>query len=254
MPQAVILAAGCGKRLGAEARGGPKCLLEVGGRTLAAHQLAALAEVGIDDVCLVVGYGAEKVRAELGGRCHLILNARWAETNSLYSLWLAREWVRGESFVVNSDVLAHPEVFRRVAATPGSSLAYDASSGQDDEHMKVWVEGRVLRGISKCLPPERTSGENVGILRYSRRAGELVLRAAGDLIAGGGDGAWAPAALDRLVPRLEIHCVDVSDLPWVEIDSATDLTAARETVWPAIRSPLPPVPPTAAGWSWRASS
>lgn len=255
MIQAVILAAGGGRRLGGETGGGPKCLLEVGGRTLAEHQLAALAEVGVEEVCLVVGCGAEQVRAALGGRCHLILNPRWAETNSLYSLWLAREWVRGDFFVVNSDVLAHPAVFRRVAAaTTDAGLAYDSSSGHEDEHMKVWVERGALRSISKCLPPEETSGENVGILRFSRRAGELLLREAGDLIAAGGDGAWAPAALDRLAPRLRVRCVDVSDLPWVEIDSANDLQAARERVWPAICGPLEPSRPPAPGWSWRASS
>ena len=252
MSQAVILAAGCGKRLGGEARGGPKCLLEVGGRTLVEHQLAALAEVGVEEVCLVVGYGAEKVREVLGTRCHFVLNARWADTNSLYSLWLARDWVRRELFLVNSDVLAHPDVFHRVAAAaPYAGLAYDASSGRDEEHMKVWVDGGLLQGVSKCLPSEQSSGENVGVLRFPRPAAELLLREAGDLIAAGGDGAWAPAALDRLVPRLKVRCVDVADLPWTEIDSADDLRAAREMVWPALAGLPRACRPEAAGWSWR---
>ncbi len=237
--QAVILAAGRGHRLGAAARGRPKCLLTVGGQTLVEHQLAALAEIGIEDICVVAGYGAEDVSAHVGGRCTLVLNPRWEETNSLYSLWLAREWVRGgELFVLNSDVLAHPEVFRRVAATAGSSLAYDSSSGHEDEHMRVWVEGGELRAISKCLAAPRISGENVGLLRFERRAAPLVLGMAGALATDGHDRSWAAAAVDRLLPRLKIRCVDIADLPWVEIDYGSDLRTARQTVWPAIRDPL----------------
>ncbi|MEE8524020.1 MAG: phosphocholine cytidylyltransferase family protein [Thermoanaerobaculia bacterium] len=235
MRQAVILAAGCGRRLGSETGGRPKCLLSVGGKTLIERQLEALEEIGIDKVCVVAGFGADEVRAQLDGRCSLILNRRWADTNSLYSLWLTREWVRGELFLFNSDVLAHIDVYRRIAAAPSSCLAFDSSSGHDGEHMKVWIDGGDLRAISKCLPAAQISGENVGILRFAPRVAQLVLGAADALVTNGGRQAWAPAAIDSLVPQSRIRCVDVSDLPWVEIDCPDDLRTAREIVWPAIR-------------------
>jgi len=235
MRQAVILAAGGGRRLGNAARGLPKCLLSVGGRPLVEHQLAALAEIGVEEVCVVAGYRAEDVGACVAGRCTVILNPCWSETNSLYSLWLARDWVRGEElFVLNSDVLAHPDVYHRVAATPGSALAYDSTSGHEDEHMKVWVEGEGLRAISKCLAPPRISGENVGLLRFEHRVARLVLSEADALVAAGQKRAWAVEALDRLLPRLDVRCVDVAGLPWVEIDSEADLEHARERVWPFV--------------------
>lgn len=239
MRQAVILAAGGGRRLGDAARGLPKCLLSVGGRPLLEHQLAALGEIGVEEVCVVAGYGAEEVGACVAGRCTMVLNPCWSETNSLYSLWLARHWVRGdELFVLNSDVLAHHDVYHRLASAPGSALAYDASSGLEDEHMKVWVEGGVLRAISKCLAPPRISGENVGLLHFERRAARRVLNEAGVLVAAGHKRAWAVEALDRLLPRLDVRCVDVAGLPWVEIDSEADLEHARESVWPSVQAVL----------------
>lgn len=238
MRQAVILAAGGGRRLGAASRGLPKCLLSVGGRPLVEHQLAALAEIGVEEVCVVAGYRAEDVDACVARRCTVIRNPCWDETNSLYSLWLAREWIRGEEvFILNSDVLAHLEVYHRLAAlSPGSALAYDSSSGHEDEHMKVWVEGGGLRAISKCLAPPRISGENVGLLRFERRVARLVLSEVDALVAAGSKRAWAVEALDRLLPRLEVRCVDVADLPWVEIDSEADLELARESVWPSVQA------------------
>jgi len=237
MRQAVILAAGGGRRLGAAGRGLPKCLLSVGGRPLIEHQLAALAEIGVEEVCVVAGYRAEDVDACVARHCTVIRNPCWSETNSLYSLWLAREWIRGgEVFILNSDVLAHLDVYHRLADLPGSGLAYDSSSGHEDEHMKVWVESGRLRAISKCLAPPRISGENVGLLRFERRVARLVLSEVDVLVAAGNKRAWAVEALDRLLPRLDVRCVDIADLPWVEIDSEADLELARKSVWPSVQA------------------
>ena len=91
MSQAVILAAGRGTRLTAATGGGPKCLALVGGKPLIEHQLEILDDLGVERVCTVVGHRADDVRGWLADRCDFIVNEKYAETNSLYSLWLARE-------------------------------------------------------------------------------------------------------------------------------------------------------------------
>ena len=91
MPVAIILAAGRGGRLGPLTAERPKCLLRVGTGSLLDHQLDALRVGGLNSVVVVAGYCADAVEAELAGRASLLLNPRHAETNSLYSLWLARE-------------------------------------------------------------------------------------------------------------------------------------------------------------------
>ena len=82
----VIAAAGRGSRLGF---GIPKCLVEVGGRTILEHQLDLLS--GCDDVRVVVGYRSADVRsllARVGGRVRVVENTEWATTNTLASLEL----------------------------------------------------------------------------------------------------------------------------------------------------------------------
>ena len=132
MKQAVILAAGAGTRIRAVANGTPKCLLPVGGVPLIEHQLRVLRQVGIDRVCVLVGYAADRVEALVGGACECIRNERFADTNSLYSLLLARRWVSGPFVLLNSDVFAHPDIYHRVLAVGGSALAYDSSTGVGD--------------------------------------------------------------------------------------------------------------------------
>lgn len=233
MKQAVILAAGRGSRLG---EGIPKCLVKLGSRALIHHQLDALRAAGIDEVCIVVGYGADRVRAALGARCHYIDNPRFDETNSLYSLWLTREWVRGPFLQINCDLVAHPKIYLRLLSVAGTALAYDSFSGDGNEHMKVVIRNGLLKDISKKLDPARSCGENMGLLKYDRDAARMLFEEADALIAGGEERSWAPAAVARLARRLPVHCVDMAGLPWAEIDFVEDVLYARCEVLPELRA------------------
>ena len=163
---AVILAAGSGSRLGS----GVKCLVEVGGRSLLEHQFRALEEAGVNTVVVVAGHQVERVRRAVGGRADVIVNDRYAETNSVYSFMLARESVDGSALVLNADVLFHPEVIRRLLDVDGSALAFDSSADLDDETMKVEVYDEHLVRMSKTLEPVVQSGENLGILKLDGSA------------------------------------------------------------------------------------
>lgn len=138
--QGIILAAGCGSRLASVLNGKPKCLARVEGIHLIEYQLAVLKSFGITDVCLVLGYQAEQIMELVGDRCHYIINQQYAETNSLYSLWLTRKWVKEEFLLVNSDLLAHPQIYKRILTTPGNVLAYDSWTGTEEEQMTITLE------------------------------------------------------------------------------------------------------------------
>lgn len=232
--QAVILAGGEGSRLKAATQGGHKSLVRVGDRPLIQHQLELLTSVGIDSVCIIAGYRADEVCSVLGSTGKCIVNPRYAETNSLYSLWLARDWVSGPFVLMNCDVLAHPDVFHRVLAVNGSALAYDSSSGTEEEQMKVALEGSYVRAMSKDLPQAETQGENVGILQFDEQAAELLFSEADSLISAGNENQWAPAAVSQIAARVPIRAVDIAGLPWIEIDFPKDLDQARDQVCPSI--------------------
>jgi choline kinase len=230
----VILAAGCGSRIDGAIESQPKCLAVVGGRTLLDYQLSLLEEVGITRICVVVGYRGTEVSKVVGTRAECIHNSLWKETDSLYSLWLSRKWVTGSFVVMNCDVLLHPEVLRRILAKRGSAFAYDSSSGTEHEHMKVEFKNGYLHSISKTLPPERSHGENVGTLYFNNRTAQLLFREADLLIKSGNKQMWMAAAVQQVARRARLRGIDVSDLPWIEIDFPSDLRKAREITWPAI--------------------
>jgi choline kinase len=229
----LILAAGCGSRLGTRS---PKCLARVGGTPLLHIQLDALCRAGVNDVTIVVGYRHDEVRSSAFGRATFVHNRRFFETNSLYSFHLARSMIEGDLVVLNSDVLFPLEMLERLLHAPGSSLAYDSGSGGHEEHMKVQLRNGQLVGMSKQLPPAHVHGENVGLLHLAESAAQASFDAAARLIADGHHHDWLGSAISAVAGTHAISGVDISGLPWVEIDYPEDLALARSEIWPTIQS------------------
>ena len=232
---ALILAAGKGRRLRLST---PKCLVELGGRPLIEHQLEALAWAGVERVVVVAGYRADRVRATLPPGTPVVVNDDYAETNSLYSFWLARHEIGEDVIVLNSDVLFHPVIARALVRRERSALAFDSLTGRGPEEMKLLVHGGRLATMSKTLAPERSCGENVGMIRLDAAAAETAFAAAGSLVAAGHERDWLASAINRVARAHAIDCLDVATLPWTEIDFPEDLDHARDRVLPAI-GPVP---------------
>ena len=235
--QAVILAAGQGSRL-ADPFGRPKCLREVGGVPLVHHQLSALAEVGIDDVVIVVGYEQDQVRTSVGTAARFVVNDRYADTNSLYSFLLAGGLVHDDLLVMNADVFFHPGLLGLLLARDRDALLYDSGSGDEDEHMKVQVDSGCLVEMSKDMRRDLACGENLGILRLSLTTTAVALAAARDIVNAGGEMLWLASAINRVAVDHRIRCVDASGWPWVEIDYPQDLVRARLAILPRVSSAL----------------
>ncbi len=138
--RAIILAAGAGRRLGLD---GPKSMIDVGGRSILRRQIDAFASVGVDDFVIVVGYQRERIAehlAGLPGKFTFVVNERFAETNTVYSLYLARQYIPGGKGACSPPNFAFSQTafssFLRLqppprssgAARPGTSCGTAASS------------------------------------------------------------------------------------------------------------------------------
>jgi choline kinase len=232
--QAIILAGGVGSRLEKLTNGQPKCMAEIGGRPLILHQLEALADHGVGPVLMVVGYQHETIRETVGQRVEYLLNERFRETNSLYSLWLAREWIKGPFVLLNSDLFFDPEILSRVLEDPGNLLAYDSTSSRGREQTKVAIRDRRVIDLGKDLPASSARGESLGLLKFDAAGAVAMIRVADDLIRQGHERAWVIEATRALCQVLPIFGTNIAGLPWVEVDFPYDLEQARREVWPAI--------------------
>ena len=88
--------------------------------------------------------------------------------------------------------------------------------------------------MSKTLDREIVCGENVGILKFDAQGAQHLYREAHGLITTGARKTWAPAAVDGIARQINVSCIDIADLPWVEIDFSEDYDDAQRRVWPEI--------------------
>jgi choline kinase len=234
----IILAAGRGSRLNHVAGGGPKCLVRVGGLTLVERQIASLRLAGIEDIVVVVGCQADRVRRACGPSVQFIENTRFAQTNSLYSLWLARPLLLDGFVVMNCDVVCHPQMLIDLVSSQHDNallVSYDAGP-LGDEEMKVQVRRGVVTDLSKTMAPEDADGENVGIVKFGAFDARRLAQCLDARIAAGGTRDWAPRAFLDFARERPLHAVGTRGFPWTEIDFPEDYERAVGEVLPAIEA------------------
>jgi len=235
--KAIILAAGRGLRLNGACGDIPKCLLRVGGKSLIERQFRCIQRLRISDVVVVVGFKSDQVRAACGTGMRFIENPIFDRTNSLYSLWLARDELSEGFLVLNSDVLFHPALLDRLLRCDYedallASLRQRNMPLLGDEEMKVRVEGDRLLDISKSMAPSEAHGENVGIARFGVDGARLFIDLMNSEISGGGHKEWVPRVFQRFVAHRDLHVVDTAPYPWIEIDFPEDYHQAVAEVFP----------------------
>ena len=235
----IILAAGKGSRLNGTIGDKPKCLLRVGGRTLVERQIDALRSVGIDEIVIVAGCQADLVRRTCGTRITYVENAKFAQTNSLYSLWLARPLLYDGFVVMNCDVLFHPQMLRDLVTSRHEDallIAYqdDDAAPFGDEEMKIRVRRGRVSDIAKTMAPDDADGENVGVVKFGRDGARLLGGLLEQRVAAGGLKDWAPRAFCDFARIRPLHAIGTRGYPWTEIDFPEDYERAVRDILPAI--------------------
>ena len=241
----IILAAGRGARLNGGNNDMPKCLVTLGGETLLSRNVRLLRSAGVDEIVVVIGCAADTVRRTTPG-VTFVENARFAQTNSLYSLWLARPLLAEGFVVMNCDVLVHPQVIGDLLSARHEDallLAYrDEDTQYGDEEMKVRVRcGRVV-DISKTMDPNEADGENLGIVKFGADGARLLIEEMDALIGDGNHKAWVPRAFKAFAERRPLHAIGTRGFPWTEIDFPEDYRRAVEVVLPQIERDLSALP------------
>lgn len=237
--KAIILAAGKGSRLTTLRDDLPKCLAPLGGISLIERQIRALRSEGIEDIVAVVGFGAELVKETCGPRIEYVENRLYRETNSLFSLLLARRFLQGGFVVLNADVVFHPQLLSDLLTAQHEDALLISYPEQmtppfGDEEMKVRVKAGRITDISKQISARKADGENVGIAKFGASGAALVGKKIEELIRRGAHREWAPRAFKEFALERPLHAIGTRGYPWIEIDFPEDYHLAVNAVLPKI--------------------
>jgi choline kinase len=228
--QAVILAAGLGRRIGPSSNSTPKCLLEVNGKPILRYQLDALRSHGVEDVIVVVGYLGKKIRDFLGPAVSYVENSVYQESNSSYSLWLARDRLGTDFVYLNSDLVFDDAILKKLLDHPAeNAIAVDSSRLLfEDDMFKVNLKyGRVIE-LNKRLDARKANASAPGPVKFSRRGRDALFSELDRIIGYGDKSQWCYSIFGRIAERIDLRGVEIAGLPWIEIDTDEDLGQARK--------------------------
>ena len=239
--KAVILAAGVGNRLRPLTDRLPKCLVPVNGVPILVNTLTHLADSGIRETVIVIGHLKEIILERIGDRFRgmkitYVESERYATTNNIYSLWLAREYLDEDVLLLEADVYFERELLDSLLRARGENHAVVA-------HHQSWMSGTVVRldehDNIETMVESRQQGpdfdysntfKTVNIYRFGGRfLREHFLPCLDATITLGNVHDYYETVLNELCNQngLTLAAVRCDDISWIEIDNQDDLTAAN---------------------------
>ena len=239
--KAIILAAGVGDRLQPFTQEFPKCLAPINGVPILVNALTHLSDVGVTEVVIVVGHHKEKIYERIGGtfqdvKITYIESENYASTNNIYSLWLAREHLVEDVFLLEADVFFELRLLEKM-------LSYDKESLAAVSRHQSWMSGTVVSlnkfGNIQVLVDAREQSPGFDYSKVFKTVNIYLFREdflrryfvphLGAYIASGDTSAYYEVILYAMAHGREhnLRTVQCDDLRWYEIDDENDRLAAE---------------------------
>ena len=158
--QAIILAAGMGKRLKELTQNNTKCMVKVNGVALIDRMLHQIDRKHLSRIVIVVGYEGQKLIDYIGTLdiqtpIVFIRNEIYDRTNNIYSLALAKDWLcQDDTLLFESDLIFEDAVLDMLVDDSRDTLAlvdkYEA--WMDGTCLKIDEDDNIVCTVSGRLP------------------------------------------------------------------------------------------------------
>jgi choline kinase len=215
----------------------PKTLLPVGERgPLLQYLLEGLSKAPIDDLLVVTGHRAEEVEAFVSetweGDATFVRNSRYASWGNFHSVRVALDQSPGmDVMIVNCDVVVHPDVFRRVAESPGKLvLSVQRRQDLDQEDMRVQIERDKVLAIGKDLKKSSSHGEYTGVSLLRPAAHRLYSDICSKLEWQALTKLYYEDVYAMMLGRVDARSVPVAAGEYAEVDTPEDVAAAGDII------------------------
>ena len=241
--QAIILAAGMGRRLGEYTRDNTKCMLPVNGVRLIDRVLGQLSQLGLSRVVIVVGYKGQNLIDYIGHRyddrlkIEYVNNPVYDKTNNIYSLSLAKEKLQeDDTLLIESDLIFDDSLFRMIMDNPYPNLALV-------DKYETWMDGTMVRidednNIVNFIPKKAFKYKDVdsyyktvNIYKFSREFSQnkyVPFLEAYSKALGNNEYYEQVLRVITLLDNAELKALPITNgAKWYEIDDVQDLDIAE---------------------------
>ena len=231
---AVIMAAGLGSRFGKMTETMPKGFIEVGGQSMVIRSIETLIASGIKRIIIGTGYKKEAYEAlqKQYPQIECVFSPRYAETNSMYTLWNCREVIGNDDFILlESDIIYSQNAITELQEDkhPDIMLITPVTKFQDQYYVEYDENGKLTR-CSTNKEEINVKGELVGIHKLSsdfyHRLCEEYEKIASDKPKLG----YEYQLLWMSQHVSPVYVLNASDVKWYEIDDEDDLRYAENLI------------------------
>lgn len=231
--KAIIMAAGRGTRISTYINNVPKCTLNIEENcSLIENTIKKLNNKGIKDIAIILGYKSEYIK-EILKKYHvkIYVNPFYALTNSIISLWFAREYLCDDDVILlNGDVFFEEEILNQICNTDKAPILFADNSRIEEADYKFYYENNILKKYGKELTTTECNAEYIGIARINKPFLEKFKKQLYILVEEEKFYMWWEDVLYSLVDECEIYVEDVKGKFWAEIDYFGDYTRILEFI------------------------
>lgn len=225
--KALILNSGLGSRMGVLTSEHPKCMTEISSKeTILSRQLKMIADAGIEEVVMTTGYYDGVLvkycqSLELPIRFTFVNNPIYDQTNYIYSIYCAREYLDGDIILMHGDLVFENEVFDRVVASPVSCMTVSSTLPLPEKDFKAQVVNGMVMKVGVNIFNEAMEAQALYHLR--KEDWKVWLDKIIEFCENDNRKVYAENALNELNGSANIHALDVENLLCAEIDNPEDL-------------------------------
>lgn len=239
--QAVILAAGMGKRLKDLTSDNTKCMVRVNGVTMVERMLSQLDSLKLSKIVIVIGYEGHKLvdfinTLDIKTNIEYVENAIYYKTNNIYSLYLAKDYLLEEdTLLLESDLIFEDSILEKIINHPYPNLAVV-------DKFESWMDGTVVTldgddNIKRFIPNKQFSFEEipeyyktVNIYKFSKEFSSshyVPFLEAYSKALGNNEYYEQVLRVITLLDKPEIKAIRLDNDLWYEIDDVQDLDIAE---------------------------
>ena len=224
----IILAAGIGSRLKPFTHELPKSLFKLDEDKTILGRMVEMVKKNCDArVCIVTGF-EHKMIENLFSQETLVYNPFYRVTNSVVSLWFAREYLNDDVIIINSDVVVEEKLFRELLKINDPAIVLMDSSKADNADYKIATYDDKVVMMSKELTV--FSGEYAGITRLSKESALRLKDKIEIMVANEQIDEWYENALVHMVlnNNFVLNFFDIPQFRWTEVDTVDDWLSAKK--------------------------
>ena len=240
--QAIILAAGMGRRLGKYTRDNTKCMLPVNGVRLIDRMLEQLCQLNLSRLVMVVGYKGKELMDYIGDRYEDRLHIEYAEnpvydkTNNIYSLALVKDkMVEDDTLLIESDLILDDSLFQMILDDPYPNLALVAKyeSWMDGTMVRINKENSIVNFVPKKAFNYAEADfyyKTVNVYKFSKDFSTKVYVPFLDAyckVMGNNEYYEQVLRVITLLDQANMKALPIGGKPWYEIDDVQDKDIAE---------------------------